>query len=213
MFVATPGGTPGFGIEYRASTRAHSQDELSTKGDLTLNRLVYERFGSRNGFVRYLGYWLLARIGIYRRFMLERPERQRRLVFICNGNICRSPLAEVYGRSLGWETASCGFGCGDGFPADPRAKDFARSHGLSLTEHQTVNIRDFQFRDSDFIVVMEPSHLALFREKSGANFPVVLAGNYCPNPNPYIHDPYNCCDEFFERCEQRVMEAVRGICG
>jgi len=177
-----------------------------------LNRLVYGRFGSRNGFVRYFAYWLLAQVGTYRRFTLQRPERHRRVVFICNGNICRSPLAEVYARSLGWEAASCGFGCGDNFPADPRARAFAKSQGLSLEAHKTVNIRDFTFRDSDFIVVMEPSHLPLFRQKVGKGYPVVLAGNYCKNPNPYIHDPFNCNEEFFERCEQRVMEAVRGIC-
>ncbi|CAN0590891.1 unnamed protein product, partial [Ectocarpus sp. 12 AP-2014] len=68
------------------------------KGDLTLNRVVYERFGSRNGFVRYFGYWVLAQIGTYRQFTLPPPEKQRRLVFICNGNICRSPLAEVYAQ-------------------------------------------------------------------------------------------------------------------
>jgi len=188
------------------------QGSLLTKGDLTLNRVVYERFGSRNGFVRYFGYWVLAQIGTYRQFTLPPPEKQRRLVFICNGNICRSPLAEVYAQSLGRDAASCGFGCGDGFPADPRAAEFALSQGLSLEAHRTVNIQDFRFREDDFIVVMEPSHLSLFQQRGGTDLPVVLAGNYCKSPNPYIHDPYSCCDEFFLRCEQRVMDAVRGIC-
>jgi len=178
-----------------------------------LNRLVYGRFGSRNGLVRYLFHWGLAQFGVYRRFNLQLPAHHRRLVFICNGNICRSPLAEVYAKSLGREAASCGFGCREGFPADPRAKKFALSKGLSLENHQTVNIKNFEFQDTDFVVVMEPSHLPLIRQSIGDKYSVVLAGNYCQTPNPYIHDPYNCSDEFFVRCEQRVMEAVRGICG
>jgi len=139
-----------------------------------------------------------------------------RMVFICNGNICRSPLAEVYAKSLGRDAASCGFGCRNGFPADPRAVRFAESQGLSLDSHETVNIANFEFLDSDIVVVMEPSHLKLYREKvekGQQKRGIVLAGNYCKKPNPYIHDPFNCCDEFFERCELRVMEAVRGICG
>ncbi|ROQ42904.1 protein-tyrosine-phosphatase [Marinobacter sp. 3-2] len=178
-----------------------------------MDRLVYERFGSRIGFVRYLKYWLLAKIGSFRKHTLGQPDKNRRLVFICNGNICRSPVAEAYAKSLGREAASCGFGCADGFPADNRAIQFAESLGLSLHRHKTRNIVNFEFYDSDFIVVMEPSHLKLFYEHFERNQSVVLAGNYCINPNPYIHDPYNCCDPFFYRCECRVVEAVRGICG
>ena len=175
--------------------------------------MVYGRFGSRNGLMRYLFYWGLARLGTYRRFSLQYPDQHRRLVFICNGNICRSPLAEVYAKSLGRQAASCGFGCKEGFPADPRARKFALTQGLSLEDHRTLNIKNFQFQDSDLVVVMEPSHLPLFRHHLGDKYPVVLAGNYCRRPNPYIHDPYNCSDEFFVHCEHRVMEAVRGICG
>ncbi|MBW3225629.1 arsenate-mycothiol transferase ArsC [Marinobacter adhaerens] len=174
---------------------------------------VYERFGSRTGFARYLGYWLLALSGKYEKFTLDPPERSRRIVFICSGNICRSPLAEEYARKLGRETASCGFHCVEGYPADPRAKAFAESQGLSLDNHKTKNINHFEFRVSDFVVVMEPHHIGLFRQKFGENYALALAGNYCDRPNPYIHDPFNCCEEFFMRCEQRVVEAVRGICG
>ncbi|MGM0767440.1 MAG: hypothetical protein ACQEV6_05410 [Pseudomonadota bacterium] len=183
------------------------------KGRLSLNRLVYERFGSRQGFVRFLAYWCLAQIGVYRHFTPARPDPGRRLVFVCSGNICRSPLAEAFARSLGRQAASCGLNCGDGYPADPRACEFAQSRGLALNDHKTINVNDFNFRDDDFIVVMEPSHIESFRTKAGDQYPIALAGNYCKNQNPYIHDPYNCCDEFFVHCEERVMEAVRGICG
>ncbi len=178
-----------------------------------MNRLVYERFGSKNGFVRSLGHSFLAQIGAYRRFSNALPENFQRLVFVCSGNICRSPLAEVYARSLGRQAASCGLNCGDGFPADPRAIEFAKAQGLSLDSHRTVNVCDFEFRDTDFIVVMEPSHITSFQGKVSQRLQVVLAGSYCKSPNPYIHDPFNCCDEFFTHCENRVMESVRGICG
>lgn len=176
-----------------------------------MNRLVYERFGSRNGFVRFLGYWLLAKLGAYRRFPALKPEANQRVVFVCSGNICRSPLAEVYARSLGLEAKSCGLDCGDGHPADPRAKEFARKQGLDLDGHATVNARNFAFRETDLIVVMEPGHLSSFEKKIGKGYRLALAGSYCERPAPYIHDPFNCCNEFFANCENKVMEAVRRI--
>jgi low molecular weight protein-tyrosine phosphatase len=174
--------------------------------------LVYERFGSRKGLLLFLYHWLFAQVGVYSRFARVRPERNQRLVFVCSGNICRSPLAEAYARSLGKDSASCGLHCGDGFPADHRARAFASQHGFSLEDHKTVNVRDFEFQNTDLIVVMEPAHITSFQDKVGKKYQLALAGSYCDRPYPYIHDPFNTSDEFFTHCEQRVMEAVRGLC-
>jgi len=179
-----------------------------------LSQWFYERFGSKKGFVRLLYHRALAFAGAYGKYVRSNTGNaaSQRIVFICSGNICRSPLAEVYARSLGIDAASCGLNCGTGFPADPRAREFAQGQGLSLEAHKTVNVRDFEFHNSDLIVVMEPSHLFQFQNRVGKNYPLVLAGNYCSNPTPYIHDPFSCCPAFFTRCETKVMECVRGIC-
>lgn len=186
---------------------------MGIKGDYLVHRLVYERFGSKNGLLRYFTYGLLFQLGAYRRFSAPRPERHQRLVFVCSGNICRSPLAEAYARSLGWNAKSCGLDCRDGFPADPRALQFARRLGLDLEKHSTVNVRNFDFFESDLVVLMEPSHISAFEQKVGKGYLLALAGNYCKSPTPYIHDPFNCRIEFFNRCEQKIIEAVRKICG
>ncbi|MBZ2167852.1 hypothetical protein K8I84_03670 [Marinobacter sp. F4216] len=177
-----------------------------------MSRFVYEYFGSKNGLMRFIGHGILATVGAYRRYPAAKPDENQRLVFICSGNICRSPLAEVYARSLGREARSCGLDCTDGHPADPRARKFAAANGLSLDDHVTVNAKNFEFQDSDLIVVMEPSHIDSFQRRVGPSHALALAGAYCSPPNPYIHDPFNCSDEFFVRCEQKVMEAVGKLC-
>lgn len=183
------------------------------QGEYSLNQLVYGRFGSKKGLLRFCYHWVLARLGAYRAFSRVDTVNRQRIVFVCSGNICRSPLAEAYARSLGREAASCGLNCGDGFPADPRAREFAASHGLSLDDHKTVNAKDFTFHNDDLIVVMEPAQITEFQQKIGEDHTLALAGTYCGNPIPYIHDPYNCSEQFFFRCEKTVIEAVRGICG
>lgn len=177
-----------------------------------MTRLLYKRFGSRTGFLIFLGFWLFSNVGGFRKFPPVHPKSNQRLVFVCNGNICRSPLAEVYARSLGKNAASCGLNCGEGNSADPRAKDFAERHELSLESHRTTSAKKFCFRSDDFIVVMEPSHIGSFRKIVGEHHQIVLAGSFCRRPRPYIHDPYNCCNEFFEECESQIIDAVRRIC-
>jgi protein-tyrosine phosphatase len=177
-----------------------------------LSQWVYEQFGSKKGMLRFFYHQVLAFLGVYRKYSPDAGSFiDRRMVFICSGNICRSPLAEVYARSLGMEVTSCGLNCGDDYPADPRARAFAKEYGLSLENHKTVNVRDFEFRSSDVVVVMEPSHLVKFEEIVGKSYTQVLAGSYCQIPIPYIHDPFNCCPVFFTRCEAKVMECVRGL--
>tara|TARA_B100002003_G_scaffold182027_1_gene170197 strand:+ start:17531 stop:18061 length:531 start_codon:yes stop_codon:yes gene_type:complete len=174
---------------------------------------MYERFGSKKGFFLYLKHGLLTMAGNYRKFSVTLPEKGRRLVFICSGNICRSPLAEVYAASLGWEAASCGLHCRDDYPADPRAISFALKQGLDLESHKTIHVNRFRFDENDLIVVMEPAHIVEFQRAVGKDYQIALAGKFCKPANPYIHDPFNCCPEYFQLCEQKVMESVRGLCG
>ncbi|WP_240616655.1 low molecular weight phosphatase family protein [Marinobacter fuscus] len=173
---------------------------------------MYERFGSKRGFARFWLHKIKGLAGVYRQYQIQPGRAQgSRYVFVCSGNICRSPLAEVYARSLGMESASCGLNCGDDYPADPRAREFALTNGLSLESHKTVNVRDFKFRQTDLVVVMEPAHLDQFRSKVHQDLPLVLAGNHGKAQSPYIHDPFNCCPAYFARCESMVMECVRGM--
>lgn len=178
-----------------------------------MNGVVKEQFGSKSGFLKFLGYWAYAKLGGFNSYPPVKPLPSQRLIFVCSGNICRSPLAEAYATNLGWESASCGLNCSTGHPADSRAKDFAKVHGLDLDGHRTVNVKDFDFNQDDYVVVMEPAHLVSLKTYNKEGFQVVLAGSFLARPYPYIHDPYNCNSEFFQRCERRVLDAVGRICG
>lgn len=137
----------------------------------------------------------------------------QKVVFICSGNICRSPLAEYYARSLGLESDSCGIDCGVGFPADPRASEFAKQLGLDLGPHKTKRVDQYKFLPDDIIVVMEPKHLKKVKQHIGEHQKLFLAGMCCPDPFPYLHDPYNCNKDFFRHCEEFVVLSVRGMYG
>lgn len=86
-----------------------------------------------------------------------------KVLFVCSGNICRSPLAEgifnakvaAAGLSKHIHAESAGIGkWHEGELPDPRSIDVAKKHGVSLTSRaKQILIRDFS--DFDYIIAMD----------------------------------------------------------
>jgi protein-tyrosine phosphatase len=97
----------------------------------------------------------------------EAPPRQLRLLFVCLGNICRSPTAEGVMRSLvrqagleqSIELDSAGTGSWHiGSAPDERATAAARSRGITLEgSARQVSPRDFE--EFDMVIAMDRSNL------------------------------------------------------
>ena len=83
---------------------------------------------------------------------------QHRLLVLCTGNICRSPMAEAwFRRELGHRAVveSAGLGALVGKPADPMAIDVARENGLDLTSHVARQITPDMIRHASLVLTME----------------------------------------------------------
>lgn len=165
-------------------------------------------YGSRRGLLNHYKFALHHRLGFFSRYIHIDWSRVERLVFICHGNICRSPLAEAVAKRAGAQAVSFGLHCSDGREANNRAVNFAGSIGLSLSEHRTNNIRHYLPSPNDLIVVMEPAHLLELSKLASNHAQVTLAGLWLPAANPYLHDPYSAVDDFFVLCESRVERAA-----
>lgn len=85
----------------------------------------------------------------------------KRILVVCVGNICRSPMAEaLLAQALGGgrEVSSAGIGALIGEPADPNAEALMRERGLSIASHLGRQMDESLLRDSDLVLVMERSH-------------------------------------------------------
>jgi protein-tyrosine phosphatase len=97
----------------------------------------------------------------------------RRILFVCSGNICRSPLGEAIFRHLAeeagkgdlFEVDSAGtHGWHEGEPADPRARKVGQRHGVQVTSlARPVESKDFE--RFDVIVAMDRGHLRELRSR------------------------------------------------
>ncbi|MEM0983989.1 MAG: Sua5/YciO/YrdC/YwlC family protein [Planctomycetota bacterium] len=93
---------------------------------------------------------------------------ERRIVFICTGNTCRSPMAEAIARGLASQRPedgisyvfeSAGVATGIGLPPTPEAVDAVAGMGLDLSGHKTQRAGPGIVRRAERIYVMTLSHL------------------------------------------------------
>lgn len=89
-----------------------------------------------------------------------------KILMICLGNICRSPLAEgildmkIKERGLDWSVDSAGTsGWHIGDPPDERSIETARAHNLDISRQKSRKIRSTDIDEFDMIYVMDDQNL------------------------------------------------------
>jgi protein-tyrosine-phosphatase len=121
-----------------------------------------------------------------------------RILFVCSGNTCRSPMAEAIVRRMASEAgrvdvqvSSAGTNAWDGSPASDGALLVGMERGLDLSAHRSRLLTKEILDDTDLVLVMAPSHLARVKELSpGAN--VHLLGGFTSDEKhgTPVQDPF-----------------------
>jgi protein-tyrosine phosphatase len=103
------------------------------------------------------------------------PGEPYRLLLVCTGNTCRSPLAEALAKAelarRGWrhvDVRSAGVGALPGSPASEGAIRVADRHGLDLSSHRSVLIGEEAVESADLMLTMSPAHLSVLQTFPGA---------------------------------------------
>jgi protein-tyrosine phosphatase len=146
-----------------------------------------------------------------------------RVLFVCTGNICRSPTAEGVFRHLLREAGLDGrieadsagtHGYHVGEPPDRRTIACARRRGIDLSGLRARRVQAGDFDGFDLILAMDRGHLARLRELAPgrAMERIRLFMDFAPASAPReVPDPYYGGENHFEETFTMIETAARGL--
>jgi protein-tyrosine phosphatase len=143
------------------------------------------------------------------------------VLFVCLGNICRSPLAEAAFRAeaerIGLDVEVDSAGTGDwhlGYPPDPRAQAVATRNGLDISELRARQVATEDFAQFDHLVALDAQNLANLRamQPPGSRARVSLLLDHVPGRQGQpVADPYYGDDSHFDETWRDVTEGARAL--
>ena len=148
-----------------------------------------------------------------------------RILFVCLGNICRSPTAEAVVRALaarelpevGLEVDSAGTAAYHvGEPPDPRMQAAAARRGYELKALRARVVEPRDFERFDLILAMDRENLEVLHRRAPeqARERVRLFLEFSPDSEPReVPDPYYGGANGFEEVLDLVEAAARGLLG
>ncbi|HEY0115546.1 MAG TPA: low molecular weight protein-tyrosine-phosphatase [Allosphingosinicella sp.] len=143
------------------------------------------------------------------------------VLFVCLGNICRSPLAEAALRAeaerSGLEVEVDSAGTGDwhlGYPPDPRATAVAQREGIDISHRRARKVTPQDFERFDEIVALDEQNLANLQklQPPGAKARLSLLLDHVPGrAGQPVADPYYGDASHFDETWRDVTEGARGL--
>ena len=140
------------------------------------------------------------------------------ILFVCLGNICRSPLAEAALRQAAFKAGIAmsvdSAGTGDwhvGDPPDRRAQAVAKRHGADVSTLRARQVEEEDFRRFDRIFALDHSNLAALQAIAPADGTVklsLLMGVVPGRESDDVHDPYYGNESGFEVTWEDVSAAA-----
>ncbi|MBQ0741926.1 MAG: low molecular weight phosphotyrosine protein phosphatase [Pseudomonas sp.] len=145
-----------------------------------------------------------------------------RVLFVCLGNICRSPTAQgvfasqLQASALQHEISIDSAGTGGyhtGEPPDQRATAAALKRGYDLRMQRARAVADEDFEQFDLILAMDQSNLdnLLARAPANARARIGLLMDYAPDWPREVPDPYFGGEAGFEQVLDMLEAASRGL--
>src|SRR4051812_14137336 len=161
--------------------------------------------------------WLAETPGLAKRRVCMRKS----VLFVCLGNICRSPLAEAAFRAeagrIGLEVEIDSAGTGDwhiGYPPDPRAAAVAARNGIDISHGRARQVWHEDFRRFDHIVALDAQNLRdlerLRPEGSKARLSLLL-DHLDGRSGQSVADPYYGDEGHFDTAWDEVSAAARAL--
>ncbi len=129
-----------------------------------------------------------------------------RILFLCTGNTCRSPMAQALMKSkiektgLCAEAHSCGLGAYSGDAVSENAVKAMAEKGIDISSHRARKFSPYMADEYDWFIVMSASHKAVLSQLVPEEKIAVLGGG--------IADPYGGDCDAYRKCRDEIDKAL-----
>ncbi len=144
-----------------------------------------------------------------------------RVIFVCMGNICRSPMAEAVFQHLidaeglqnNFEISSAATSSWEiGEPVHPGTRLVLRNHGVKVSpQKRAVQIKPIDYDYFDYILAMDTENLSAMRKSDKVQRLMSYAPHGTPPdvPDPYYTGDFETVYTMIESACQNLLEHIR----
>ena len=142
------------------------------------------------------------------------PNPVSRILVVCQGNICRSPFAELLLAQSrpDLDVRSAGIAASGNDPVQPGARRVAEAMGFDLAPHRSTPLTEVEVEWADLIVGMEGRHVReVVRRWPAHREKALILGDFLSSVPRTIPDPWGKSDAVFWLTFKQILKATEAL--